>query len=153
MQGRINIWHSARGSALGWQLQQKPSKDLFWSSPRFDRICSETRRRSFGFESFICPESKVSRNPRNVNPASSMCVLLVRQNKTWTWIKIKLYSLYYAEAVTSLLGPSRRHCACGNIAPLVTLCLIWPAQNLNLRHPTPETSALPPDQLAGFELE
>ena len=33
---------------------------------------------------------------------------------------------------------------------LATLCPIWPAQNLNLRPPAPETNALPLNQLPGY---
>ena len=62
--------------------------------------------------------------------------------------------------VTSLRGPSPRHCAratqllskkcCSGGEPLAALCLIWPARDLNLKPPAPETNALPLDQLAGF---
>ena len=62
--------------------------------------------------------------------------------------------------VTSWRGPSPRHCAqatqllskkCRSGGePLATLCPIWPAQDLNLRPPSPETNALPLDQLAGL---
>ena len=61
--------------------------------------------------------------------------------------------------VTSWRGPSPRHCAratqllskkCRSGGePLATLCPIWPARDLNLRPPAPETNALPLDQLAG----
>ena len=36
--------------------------------------------------------------------------------------------------------------------PLATLCPIWPARDLNLRPPAPETNALPLDQLAGARI-
>ena len=59
--------------------------------------------------------------------------------------------------VTSWRGPSPCHCAratqllskkCRNGGePLATLCPIWPARDLNLRPPAPETNALPLDQL------
>ena len=59
--------------------------------------------------------------------------------------------------VTSLWGPSPRHCAratqllskkCRSGGePLATLCPIWPARDLNLGPPAPETNALPLDQL------
>ena len=62
--------------------------------------------------------------------------------------------------VTSLLGPSPRHCTCATQLlskkccsgdkPLATLSPIWPARDLNLRLPAPETKALPLDQLAGW---
>ena len=62
--------------------------------------------------------------------------------------------------VTSWRGPSPRHCARATPLlskkcysggePLVTLCSIWPARDLNLRPSTPETNPLPLDQLAGF---
>ena len=57
--------------------------------------------------------------------------------------------------VTSLRGPSPRHCAraaklllkCRSSGvPLATLCLITPARDLNLGPPDPETDALPLDQ-------
>ena len=60
--------------------------------------------------------------------------------------------------VTSLRGPSLRHCAratqllskkcCSGVEPLATLCPIWPARDLNLWLPAPESNALPLDQLA-----
>ena len=63
------------------------------------------------------------------------------------------------KGVTSLRGPSPRHCTratqllskkCRNGGePLATLCWIWLAWNLILRPPAPETNALPLDQLAG----
>ena len=34
---------------------------------------------------------------------------------------------------------------------LATLCSIWPARDLNLRPPAPETNAFPLDQLAGLK--
>ena len=61
--------------------------------------------------------------------------------------------------VTSLRGPSPRHCAwaqllsekcCSGGKPLATLCSIWPTQDMNLRPLVPETNALPLDQVAGF---
>ena len=62
--------------------------------------------------------------------------------------------------VTSWRGPSSHHCAratqllskkCRSGGePLATLCPIWPARDLNLRPPAPETNALPLDQLAGL---
>ena len=62
--------------------------------------------------------------------------------------------------VTSLRDPSPRHCdqatqllskKCRSGGePLATLCLIWPARDVNLRPPAPETNALPLDQLAGW---
>ena len=61
--------------------------------------------------------------------------------------------------VTSWRGPSPRHCTratqlllkkCRSGGePLATLCPIWPAQDLNLRSPAPETNTLPLDHLAG----
>ena len=72
---------------------------------------------------------------------------------------IPLYSLYYAEASTTLRGPSPRLCAgatqllskkcCSGGEPLVTQCSIRPVRYLNLRPPAPEANALPLDQLAG----
>ena len=69
------------------------------------------------------------------------------------------YSLYYAEAYNELAGPSPRYCARASRLlskkyrsggePLATLCPIWPARDLKLRPPAPETSALQLDQLAG----
>ena len=35
---------------------------------------------------------------------------------------------------------------------MATLCPIWPARDLNLKPPAPETNALPLDQLAGPRL-
>ena len=62
--------------------------------------------------------------------------------------------------VTSWWGPSPRHCAratqllskiCRSGGePLATLCPIWPARDLNLRPPAPETNVLPLDKLAGL---
>ena len=61
--------------------------------------------------------------------------------------------------VTSWRGPSPRHCARATQLlskkyrsggePLATLSPIWPARDLKLRPPAPETNALPLDQLAG----
>ena len=61
--------------------------------------------------------------------------------------------------VTSWWGPSLRHCArarqlllkkCRSSGePLATLSPIWPAQDLNIRLPAPETKALLLDQQAG----
>ena len=51
---------------------------------------------------------------------------------------------YYAQA-TQLL--SNKCCSGGK--PLATLCSIWPARDLNLTPPAPETNALPLDQLVG----
>ena len=61
--------------------------------------------------------------------------------------------------VTSLRGPSPRHCAratqllskkCRSRGEsLATLCPILPARDLSLRPPAPEANALPLDQLAG----
>ena len=55
--------------------------------------------------------------------------------------------------VTSKRGPSPHHCAwatqllstkcCSGGEPLTTLCPIWPARDLNLIPPAPETNALP----------
>ena len=55
-------------------------------------------------------------------------------------------------------GPSPRHCAwatqlntkkcCSGGEPLATLCPTWPVRDLNLRPSTPETPALPFNQLA-----
>ena len=63
------------------------------------------------------------------------------------------------ERVTSFRGPSPRHCArvtqlpskiCRSSGePLATLCMIRPAQDLNLKPTTPERKAFPLDQLAG----
>ena len=64
------------------------------------------------------------------------------------------------KCVTSLLrGPSPRHCArttqllskkcCNRGEPLATQYSIWPARDLNLIPPAPETNALPLDQQAG----
>ena len=65
--------------------------------------------------------------------------------------------------VTSLRGPSSRHCArakqlfskkCRNSGgPLATMCPMCPARDLNLRPTAPETNALPLDQMAGAILE
>ena len=60
--------------------------------------------------------------------------------------------------VTRWCGPSPRHCArakqflskkCRSDGePVATLRSIWPARDLNLRPPAPETNALPLDQQA-----
>ena len=57
--------------------------------------------------------------------------------------------------LTSWRGPSPRHCPratqllskkCGSGGqPLATLCVIWPARDLNLGPPAPETNILPLD--------
>ena len=88
-------------------------------------------------------------------------VPLYRQTQ---WVKLisnlSLYMLCYAEAFTELAGPNSSHCAyrqysffrrilfCIGSEPLATLYPIWPARDLNLRLPDPETNALPLDQLA-----
>ena len=61
--------------------------------------------------------------------------------------------------VTSLRGPFPRRCFRAKQLfsnkcrtgdkPLITLCPIWPARDLNLRPFAPETNAFPLDQLAG----
>ena len=63
--------------------------------------------------------------------------------------------------VTSWRGPSPRHCTgatqllskkCRSGGELLaTLCSIWPARDLNLRPPAPETNALLLDQVAGIK--
>ena len=62
--------------------------------------------------------------------------------------------------VTSWRGPFPQYCAratqllskkCRSGGELLaTLCSIWPARDLNLRPPAPETNALPLDQLTGL---
>ena len=92
---------------------------------------------------------------------------------TTNWITSKLlycisnqifhYTRYITpKRVTSLRGPYPRHCArvtqllskkCRSGGELlVTLYPIWPAWDLNLRPPDPETNALPLDHLAGLHL-
>ena len=69
-----------------------------------------------------------------------------------------LYSLYYAESCNEFAGPISASLRPGNTAPfeeisqqwriaLAKLCPIWPARDMNLRPPAPETNALP---LVGF---
>ena len=65
--------------------------------------------------------------------------------------------MYQIKSNLSLRGPFPRRCARAaqllskksrsGGEPLATLCPIWPARDLNLRPPTPETNALPLDQL------
>ena len=72
---------------------------------------------------------------------------------------LSLNPLHYVETCNELVGPisaSLRLWATQLLSkkcpsdgePLVTLCLIWPARDLNLGPPAPETNALPLDQLA-----
>ena len=71
---------------------------------------------------------------------------------------LSLYLMYHAEACNELAGAHSRVIAPGqrsffrrNVAELAILCPIWPARDLNLRSPAPETNALPLDQLAGAD--
>ena len=70
-----------------------------------------------------------------------------------------LYSLYHPEACNEFTGPnsatlhleatqllSKKYRSGGE--PFATLCPIWPARDLNIRAPTPETNAIPLNQLA-----
>ena len=81
-------------------------------------------------------------------------VAIIKSNQIFHYTRC-----FTPKRVTSWRGPSPRHCAratqllskkCRSGGePLATLCLIWPARDLNLRPPAPETNALPLDQLAG----
>ena len=69
----------------------------------------------------------------------------------------RVYSIesLWPKQVTSLRGPSPRHCARAtqllskNVGKVATLCLIWLDRDLNLKSPALETNALLLDQLAG----
>ena len=91
------------------------------------------------------------------------CTIIPKTIKWWSRA-ITLYNnqiFHYTrwitpKRVTSWRGPSPRHWSqatqllskkCRNGGePLATLCPIWPARDLNLRLPAPETNALPLDQ-------
>ena len=81
--------------------------------------------------------------------------------------KIRCNKMQYAEACNELALPisaslhlgnatsfeemSQRWRAVGNKWTFEEMCSIWPARDLNLRCLSPETNALPFDQLAGWE--
>ena len=80
------------------------------------------------------------------------CTRIINQNQIFHFTRCKT-----PKRVTSLRGPFPRHCAraaqllskkcCSGREPWAALCLIWPARDLSLRPPAPETNALPREQL------
>ena len=95
-------------------------------------------------------------------PGFGLNEIICKKSRFLIWSNLSLYSLYYVKACNEFSRPTLRHCTtAGNTASfdedsqrgesLATLCPIWPAQDLNLRPPVPETNEFLPNHLANSE--